>query len=158
MRLFGRKGSSEKLTVKRVKGYVFKDCKLIRTFGLFVTVKDHDTHQIHMADFIDNYSTSRQALDVFIEKLFRLAPYQIQDVMDDAKRERELEEMELLNISEIKRPKGGGMEIKFFDRLKALEKLQETDAGGRESEGAAFYAALEKGAAALKDCDENHEG
>lgn len=88
MRLFGRKGSSEKLTVKRVKGYVFKDCKLIRTFGLFVTVKDHDTHQIHMADFIDNYSTSRQALDVFIEKLFRLAPYQIQDVMDDAKRER----------------------------------------------------------------------
>lgn len=60
MRLFGRKGSSEKLTVKRVKGYVFKDCKLIRTFGLFVTVKDHDTHQIHMADFIDNYSTSRR--------------------------------------------------------------------------------------------------
>ena len=94
MRLFGRKGSSEKLTVKRVKGYVFKDCKL------FVTVKDHDTHQIHMADFIDNYSTSRQALDVFIEKLFRLAPYQIQDVMDDAKRERELEEMELLLAKE----------------------------------------------------------
>ena len=100
MRLFGRKGSSEKLTVKRVKGYVFKDCKLIRTFGLFVTVKDHDTHQIHMADFIDNYSTSGQALDVFIEKLFRLAPYQIQDVMDDAKRERELEEMELLLAKE----------------------------------------------------------
>ena len=83
-----------------LKGYVFKDCKLIRTFGLFVTVKDHDTHQIHMADFIDNYSTSRQALDVFIEKLFRLAPYQIQDVMDDAKRERELEEMELLLAKE----------------------------------------------------------
>ena len=83
MRLFGRKGSSEKLTVKRVKGYVFKDC-----------------NQIHMADFIDNYSTSRQALDVFIEKLFRLAPYQIQDVMDDAKRERELEEMELLLAKE----------------------------------------------------------
>lgn len=69
-----------------------------------------------------------------------------------------LEEMELLNISEIKRPKGGGMEIKFFDRLKALEKLQETDADSRESEGAVFYAALEKGAAALKDCDENNEG
>lgn len=34
-----------------------------------------------------------------------------------------LGEMDFFNISEIKRPKGGGMEIKFFDRLKALEKL-----------------------------------
>ena len=33
----------------------------------------------------------------------------------------ELEKLDLFCISEIKRPKGGGMEIKFFDRLKALE-------------------------------------
>ncbi|MFR7483143.1 MAG: terminase small subunit, partial [Eubacterium sp.] len=26
--------------------------------------------------------------------------------------------LDLYNISEIKRPKGGGMEIKFFDRIK----------------------------------------
>ena len=39
-----------------------------------------------------------------------------------------LGEMDLFNISEIKRPKGGGMEIKFFDRLKALEKLQALEA------------------------------
>lgn len=69
-----------------------------------------------------------------------------------------LEDMELLNISEIKRPRGGGMEIKFFDRLKALEKLQETDEDSREDGGAAFYAALEKGAAALKDNGEDDEG
>ncbi|MCL2023151.1 MAG: terminase small subunit [Oscillospiraceae bacterium] len=35
----------------------------------------------------------------------------------------ELERMDLFNISEIKRPKAGGLEIKFFDRLKALELL-----------------------------------
>ena len=35
----------------------------------------------------------------------------------------ELERMDLFNISEMKRPKNGGLEIKFFDRLKALELL-----------------------------------
>lgn len=32
--------------------------------------------------------------------------------------------MDLFTVSEIKRPKDGSMEIKFFDRLKALERLQ----------------------------------
>lgn len=38
-----------------------------------------------------------------------------------------IEKMDLFNISEIKRVKGGGVEIKFFDRLKALEKLYELE-------------------------------
>ena len=41
-------------------------------------------------------------------------------------------EMDLFMISEIKKPKDGMLEIKFFDRLKALEKLgcqQENSAG-----------------------------
>ena len=36
----------------------------------------------------------------------------------------DLSEMDLFLVSEIKRPKDGSMEIKFFDRLKALEKLE----------------------------------
>lgn len=36
----------------------------------------------------------------------------------------ELQGMDLFMVSEIKRPKDGSMEIKFFDRLKALEKLE----------------------------------
>jgi hypothetical protein len=53
--------------------------------------------------------------------------------------------LNLFNISEIKRPKGGGMEIKFFDRIKALEKLGEVTA--KESENSlSFYEALEKSA------------
>lgn len=31
----------------------------------------------------------------------------------------------LFNVAEIKRPKEGALEIKFFDRMKALEKLEE---------------------------------
>ena len=34
---------------------------------------------------------------------------------------------DLFNVSEIKRVKGGGVEMKFFDRQKALEKLVELD-------------------------------
>lgn len=51
--------------------------------------------------------------------------------------------MDLYNVSEIKRPKTGGVEIKFFDRQKALEKLAEL-ADGEEEAGTAFYQALER--------------
>lgn len=40
----------------------------------------------------------------------------------------ELSNMDLFLVSEIKRPKDGSMEIKFFDRLKALEKLESKNA------------------------------
>lgn len=33
--------------------------------------------------------------------------------------------LDLFNVSEVKRVKGGGVEVKFFDRQKALEKLLE---------------------------------
>ena len=36
-----------------------------------------------------------------------------------------LDSMELFCVSEIKRQKGGAVEIKFFDRLRALEKLEQ---------------------------------
>ena len=38
-----------------------------------------------------------------------------------------IEKLDLFNISELKRVKGGGVEVKFFDRLKALEKLFELE-------------------------------
>lgn len=52
---------------------------------------------------------------------------------------------DLFNVSEIKRPKGGGMEIKFFDRLKALEKLWEFSESSC-AEPVSFYLALEESA------------
>lgn len=64
----------------------------------------------------------------------------------------EAEGLDLFNVSEIKRPKGGGIEIKFFDRMKALEHLEElSNADGGEDSAVPFYMALEKSAAALKE-------
>ena len=56
-----------------------------------------------------------------------------------------LPELNLFNVSEIKRVKGG-MEIKFFDRLKALEKLSQTVSVHDSTSATSFYAALEKSA------------
>ncbi|MDE6149040.1 MAG: terminase small subunit, partial [Ruminococcus sp.] len=36
-----------------------------------------------------------------------------------------IRQADLYNVSEIKKIKGGGVEIKFFDRQKAMEKLAE---------------------------------
>lgn len=44
------------------------------------------------------------------------------------------------NISEIKKPKGGGLEIKFFDRLKALSMLAELDNNSTETTGSLLDA------------------
>ncbi len=62
----------------------------------------------------------------------------------------ELEGLELFNVSEIKKPKGGGIEIKFFDRLKALEHLEALSGGKNDDSALPFYLALEKSAAALR--------
>ena len=59
--------------------------------------------------------------------------------------------MDLYCISEIKRPKDGSMEIKFFDRLKALEKLtQESGADTEERKSPSpVYEAILLGSKAL---------
>lgn len=73
---------------------------------------------------------------------------------DEIPEDSQLERMNLLNISEIKRPKNGGIEIKFFDRLKALEKLEEMSAMTSGDDALPFYDVIERSAAAIKD-DEN---
>lgn len=58
-------------------------------------------------------------------------------------RPEDLDKMDLFNISEIKKPKEGAMEIKFFDRIRALEKLEQADIS-IHGEKEPFYYALEK--------------
>lgn len=41
----------------------------------------------------------------------------------------QLARLDLYNVSELKRVKGGGVEVKFFDRQRALERLYELAAG-----------------------------
>ena len=65
----------------------------------------------------------------------------------------QLVEMDLFNIAEIKRPKGGGVEIKFFDRLKALEHLAQIATDESSDCALPFYRALENSARAIKKSD-----
>lgn len=60
--------------------------------------------------------------------------------------------LNLFNVSEIKRPKGGGMEIKFFDRAKAFERLGQLTAS-KTDEGLSFYQALEKSVREIRKND-----
>lgn len=61
-----------------------------------------------------------------------------------------IDELDLFNISEIKKPKDNFIEIKFFDRLKALEKLQEIDSA-ENNISSSFYEALNKNASDNED-------
>ena len=88
--------------------------------------------------------------DEVCEGLKRLAFGEIKDAIyllfaDENEVAEKLPSLDLFNISEIKRPKGGGMEIKFFDRIKALEKLRDIKSNS-PSQPLSFYKALEEGA------------
>lgn len=69
-------------------------------------------------------------------------------ILSENEHELEPEKLDLFNVAEIKRPKGGGLEIKFFDRIKALEKLGEiTQSDTAENTVcSSFYEALERSA------------
>lgn len=66
----------------------------------------------------------------------------------------DLQKMDLYNIAEIKRKKGGDIEIKFFDRLKALEHLETITSDSEKGSAFSLFSAIEKGAAALRDEDD----
>ncbi len=68
--------------------------------------------------------------------------------------DKELQELDLFNVCEIKKKKGGDIEIKFFDRLKALQMLSEMLCQSDEDKAKGLYSAIEKGALALRE-DEN---
>ncbi len=64
----------------------------------------------------------------------------------------ELEGLDLFMISEIKSAKGGGLEMKFYDRLKALELLSALSSE-RSAAAAPLYEALSEGARRLKGAE-----
>ncbi len=56
----------------------------------------------------------------------------------------DIEGLDLFNVAEIKYTCGKGMEIKFFDRLKALEKLQDLTANDENDSALGFFEAIRK--------------
>lgn len=68
----------------------------------------------------------------------------------------QLDKLDLFNVSEIKRVKGGGVEIKLFDRQKALEKIWEIQNSTDLSSSAdSFFNAIQKGADALMNTEQD---
>lgn len=70
---------------------------------------------------------------------------------DEAPPQSVIETLDLFNVSELKRIKGGGLELKLFDRQKALEKLFEyqnssSDRGNAQSLIAALTASSDENA------------
>lgn len=65
----------------------------------------------------------------------------------------DIDSLDLFNVAEIKYTCGKGMEIKFFDRLKALEKLSEISQSGKDEGALSFYEALERSTAKHSESD-----
>ena len=105
---------------------------------------------------IERLEKERKSFSQQVEKgLCRLAFGSVTDAFrlmlcEDSLSAEEIEKLDLFNVSEIKRPKGGGLEIKFFDRLKALEKLAALG-GGEENSQSSFIRALSEGARLLSE-------
>jgi hypothetical protein len=70
--------------------------------------------------------------------------------LEDDEALRQLDTLDLFAVSELKRVKGGGLEIKFHDRQKALEALLERDSRREEAGDArSLMHALNESAKAL---------
>lgn len=72
---------------------------------------------------------------------------------DEPPCESELEKLDLTMVSDIKCPKSGGIEVKFFDRLKALDRLCELSNAASAGENSDFLSALDRSARALRGDD-----
>jgi hypothetical protein len=65
----------------------------------------------------------------------------------------DIDSLDLFNVSEIKITNGKGMEIKFFDRLKALERLSDLSFDDRDNGALSFYEAIERSAVKQTESD-----
>lgn len=107
---------------------------------------------------IERLERERRSYSSQAEKgLYRLAFGSVADALklmlcEETMSAGEIEKLDLFNVSDIKRPKGGGIEIRFFDRLRALEKLASMS-GGENSESS-FIKALSEGARLLSEEEE----
>lgn len=96
-----------------------------------------------------------ELLQSIISGLSRMAFSPINDAIKLALLSKEeletiVDELDLFHIAEIKIPKDNTIEVKFFDRFKAFDKLIElVQAGTGKQDANEFYKALEAGATML---------
>ena len=68
----------------------------------------------------------------------------------------DIDSLDLFDVSEIKITNGKGMEIKFFDRLKALERLADISCDDSDNGALSFYEAIER--SAVKQTESGNNG
>ena len=79
-------------------------------------------------------------------------------LMEEEPDPQALEQMDLFCVSEIRRPKGGGCEIKLYNRLEALELLLKTCTDLEVPDGpGSLYAALRDSVKPVVKADEPDE-
>ena len=94
----------------------------------------------------------RQWDDGVAEGLARLAFGGVSDALRLMRRweemsDEELERLDLFSVAEVRQLRGGGLEIKFHDRMAALRALREITGETRSERLHPFYKALEQSAA-----------
>ena len=107
---------------------------------------------------ISKIEKDRRAAHAAARGLYRLAFGSVTDALrlmlcEGTLTPEDIEKLDFFNVAEVKRPKGGGLEIKFFDRLKALERLEKLGTG-EESPQSSFIQALSEGAKLISEEDE----
>lgn len=130
-------------------GYDKKNSDII---GAKLLLKNSITERIN---YILNENKKNDLIQKTIIGLERLAFGSISDVIKLVFAEKledipDLSELDLFNISEIKKSKNGGVEIKFFDKLKAFEKILEISQITANNSGEFdFFEAIKQSAKAV---------
>lgn len=92
----------------------------------------------------------RDCREIVLRQMKQMAKSKPNDVVKlaflDEERLGEIDKLDLMMLSELRRSGNGGVELKLNDRLKTLERLLELLDGGPEEKAKALFQALESGA------------
>ncbi len=100
--------------------------------------------------FADDGLCAEEGVRIGLERLAFGAVNDVIEVVmsEEGVASHKIKTMNFFNVSEIKKVKGGGVEIKLFDRQKAMEKLLEIYEKNENSSSAQEFLSALKGAAA----------
>ena len=134
---------------KELRSYIPLAQMLVQTLGPDCEVVLHDLdNPAHSVVYVENPSVTGRKVGESFDQLVKQVI--LSDELTDGS---EIEKLDLTMVSDIKRPKGGGLEVKFFDRLKALDRLCELSNAASAGENSDFLCALDRSARALRGDD-----
>ena len=106
--------------------------------------------QKEISKISENYPVSDEVKAGFRRLAFGSTADCIKLVFRDDISDEDIESFDLFNVSEIKKAKNGNVEIKFFDRIKAMEHLLNCENTHNNDSAVEFFEAIQKGANAIK--------